>query len=302
MSWELSEVLEITERNFPFLVRDKESVLRILKQKDNIVTDIRDEQQNLIGVSVINKNTILLLCVDKEYRKKGLGTKLLSESEIIVKNSGYKEIHVGAGFDYIMPGVPTAKCYFEAENEELYDDIDETASEFFTKRGYVHSWDCNCFDMRFPLKNFEKEEHCIGDVIEGITYRWATLDDLPEICACTDEAYQEFTEYYQCENLYEVKNDSKVLIAVSKGEVAGTLIVGIEDEGKRLGSIGCTTVRPAYRGKHIAVNLVTLGTKYLKDIGMEEAFLSYTYTGLDHLYGYAGYKICVYYMMAVKDI
>lgn len=46
--------------------------------------------------------------------------------------------------------------------------------------------------------------------------------------------------------------------------------------------------------------MVTIGTKYLKDSGMKEAYLGYTYSGLDHMYGYAGYKICIYYMMAKK--
>jgi len=46
--------------------------------------------------------------------------------------------------------------------------------------------------------------------------------------------------------------------------------------------------------------MVTIGTKYLKDAGMKEAYLGYTYSGLDHMYGYAGYKICIYYMMAKR--
>lgn len=48
--------------------------------------------------------------------------------------------------------------------------------------------------------------------------------------------------------------------------------------------------------------MVTLGTKYLKESGMKEAYLSYTYSRLDHMYGYAGYKIFVYFMMAKKKL
>ena len=296
----IQEVFDIYERNFPFIVRSKETVLQILNHEENIIIEHRDDQNALIGVSVINQNTILLLCVDKKYRKNGIGTKLLAMSENTIKNNGYDQIILGNGFDYIMPGVPTSKRYFEAENENLYSDIDETASNFFTKRGYVHSWNCNCFDMRLPLKQFERNAHHVGDTIGNITYRFATLNDLQGICTCTDDACQEFTKFYQWEELYTPGNNSKVLIAVFHGEVVGTLIVGLEDNEKHLGSVGCTTVKPAYQGKHIAVNLVTIGTKYLKDIGVENAYLSYTYTGLDHMYGYAGYKICIYYMMAVK--
>lgn len=89
---------------------------------------------------------------------------------------------------------------------------------------------------------------------------------------------------------------------MKEDEVVGTLIISAETEGKGLGSVGCTTVKRAYQGKHIAVNLVVLGTKYLRDIGLKEAFLGYTYSGLEHLYGYAGYEICIYYMMAKKRL
>lgn len=80
------------------------------------------------------------------------------------------------------------------------------------------------------------------------------------------------------------------------------MFVGAEDAGKHLGSVGCTTVKRAWQGRHIAVNLVAVGKRYLKDIGLKEAYLSYTYTGLDHMYGYVGYKTCIYFMMAEKEL
>lgn len=296
------ELFELYERNFPFIVREKETVLRILQNEGNTTIEHRNEQNKLIGASVINQNTVLLLCVDAEHRNRGIGTKLLTMSEDTVKANGYDKIVIGNGFDYIMPGVPTSRRYFDAENEELYPGLDETASDFFTKRGYTHSWNCNCFDMRFPLSRLEKNTYHVGDIIEGITYRWAAIDNLEEICACTDDACPEFTGYYQSKGLYAADSGTRVLIAVSDGQVVGTLIVGVEDAAKHLGSVGCTTVKRAWQGRHIAVNLVAVGTRYLKDIGLKEAYLSYTYTGLDHMYGYVGYKICIYFMMAEKEL
>lgn len=296
------ELFEIYERNFSFLLRGKEAVQQVLGNADNIIIEQRDAQHNLIGVSVLHQNTILLLCVDAGHRGKGIGSRLLERSEQTVLKGGYAEIRAGAGADYIMPGVPTARRYFEAENESLSPMVDETADNFFTKRGYRHSWDCNCFDMRLPLKQFENEECRVGDTIAKITYRWAAPEERDKVCACTDDAYPEFTRYYQEEGLYQPQNGTRVLAAVSDGEIVGTLLVGTEDAEGGVGGLGCTAVKHAFRGKHIAVNLVTIGTKHLKDIGMKEAYLGYTYSGLDHLYGYAGYKICVYYMMAVKRL
>lgn len=297
-----NELYEIYQRNFPFIIRAKETVLNILNNADNIIIEHRDEHNALIGVSVINQNTILLLCVDKQHRNKGIGSRLLKDSEEVIRDKGYDRIVIGEGFDYITPGVPTARHYFKTENVDLDRNIDDTAANFFEKRGYAHLRNCDFFDMKFDLSEFNNEEHNVGDIIDGITYKWAALDELSGICACTDDAFQDFTQFYQWEKLYDTNNDSRVLIAVMNGEVVGTLIVGVEDSNKNIGSIGCTTVRPAYNGRHIAVNLATIGTRYLRDIGMKEAFLSYTYTGLEHLYGYAGYKICVYYMMAEKGI
>ena len=70
---------------------------------NNIIIDRRNDKGELIGVSIINGNTILLLCVDQEYRSQGIGSD------------------------------------FPSVNEKLYHNIDEAACEFFNKRGYTYS-------------------------------------------------------------------------------------------------------------------------------------------------------------------
>ena len=299
-----SEFILLFKRNFPFIVREEDTVREILENNENIVVEKRDTLGDLIGAAVVHKNTLLMLCVDKEYRKNGIGTELLIEAERIIKETGYEEVTVGAGYDYLMPGVPTSKRYADAVNERLYEGLDTTASDFFEKRGYTHSWDCNCFDMRFPLAEFENDKYNVGDMVEGICYRFATEEDAEYVYACTDMAYEEFTQYYKNEELYRGggKQNPKVLIATDGDEVVGTLFLNLETEGEGLGSVGCTTVKPSHQGRHIGVNMVTIGTKYLKDVGMREAYLGYTYSGLDHMYGYAGYKVCIYYMMAKKNL
>ncbi|MCI8388701.1 MAG: GNAT family N-acetyltransferase [Clostridiales bacterium] len=297
------ELLDLYERNFPLNVRKKKTVLEILNNTSNNVIEQRGDNDELIGAAIVNQSTIIMLCVDAPYRNEGIGTALLAKAETAVKNSGFDSVNVGAGFDYLMPGVPTSKRYCSAENEQLYSHVDESASRFFENRGYVHSWGCNCFDMEAALAELPEIETSIGSTIDGITYRFASIDDMGSVCECIDDAFSEFTEYYQNTSLYSEDSNARVLIAVDgNSTVAGTLIVKIEDESKRIGAAGCTTVRHAYRGRHIAVDLVKLGTQYLKSIGLERGYLSYTYTGLDHMYGYAGYKICCYYMMAQKTL
>ena len=301
----INELVKIFRKNFPFIVRQEEKVIELLNNKENTVFVEKDESGAIIGACVINKNTVLMLCVDKNFRNKGIGSRLLRKGEEHIISKGYKEINVGAGFDYLMPGVPTnTKVYNEElEKDNVYSNVDNTACEFFKKRGYTHSWgECNCFDMRLDLTNFNKSGYSVGCTINGITYTWATVNDIPKILACTDDACEDFSKYYKDKKLYDINNSQRVLIAKENDSVVGTLIVSIETEAAGLGSVGCTTVKTSHRGQHIGVNLVIVGTNYLKEIGLPNAFLGYTYSGLDHMYGYSGYQICIYYLMAQKVI
>lgn len=301
----MNKYYEIFRRNFSFVVRNEEEALEIIKNPENKYIDICNDEGELIATSIIHKNTILMLCVDEAYRNNGLGSKLLTESEQFVESNGYETINVGVGDNYLMPGIPMAtKPYDEVLKEDkVYDHLTNDAYVFFQKRGYAHSWeDANCFDMRSDLEKVDFPDQSIGDTIDGITYRFANLSDIPKIVECTEDAEPSFTEYYKNEKLYEEDSKQKVLIATKDNEVCGTLIVSMETEGKGLGSVGCTTVSHKYRGKHIGVNMVVLGTKYLKSLGIKNGFLGYTYSGLDRMYGYAGYQICIYYAMAQKSL
>ena len=91
-------------------------------------------------------------------------------------------------------------------------------------------------------------------------------------------------------------------MAEKAGRIVGTLIVSIETEGEGTGNVGCTCVAPREWHQGIATRMVMLGTKYLKDVGLKRANLSYTYSNLDVLYGASGYEISTYYFMGEKDI
>lgn len=295
------ELYALFQRSFPFTVREASVARSILNHEDNQVIERRHEGQ-LIAAAVVNGHAILMLCVDEKHRRQGIGSALLGEAEAAIRQAGHSKAVVGVGFDYLTPGVPTSKRYAPAMNERLYKGLDDSASRFFEHRGYAHSWDGNCFDMRFPLSEFPGCDHHIGDAVDSVLYRWATEDDREAVAACVEDACPDFVPYYRNPWLYEPTSRERALIAIGGSEVAGALIVSLETEGAGLGSVGCTAVRTACRGRRIATNLVTLGTAYLKERGLGEAYLGYTYSGLDYLYGQAGYKICVYYMMAEKKL
>jgi GNAT superfamily N-acetyltransferase len=298
----MKEYYEFYVKNFPYIYREQQTTIDIINKEDNKYIEKRNDSNELIGLSIINKNTILLLCVDANYRNNGVGSYLLNESEKITKNDGYNNIILGVGFNYLMPGIPTSNHYYKSEHENLYPSINSYAEEFFINRGYKNTSECDYFDMGLDLSTYIYDEYKIGDTINGIEYRYATIDDLDNICSCTDDAEEGFTKYYRITDRYNEDSKSRVLIALKDGEVAGTIIMSLETEGNKVGSLGCATTKHKYRNNHIAVNLTKLATQWLKDNNMNYAHLNYTYTGLDHVYGYAGYEICVYYTKASKEI
>ena len=242
----MHELLELYHRNFSNNIRNEETVKDILSNPENHIIERRIDNK-LIGVSIINKNTVLMLCVDEEYRHKGIGTKLLNQSEKYILEHGYDKINVGGGYDYLMPGVP----------------INEAIS-FFERRFYTHSWgNDECFDMDMELKDTICDYN-LGDTVNGIRYRLATINDLEVIKKCTDDAQDSFTKYYMNTKLYDTNNDQIVLVAEDNGEICGTLIISKETEAPNMGSVGCTATKHNHQGRRIATTMVQIGTKYLK--------------------------------------
>lgn len=290
-------------RNFPFARREEETAREILSNPENTLFTHSDDTNNPVAAVVIHKNNILLFCVDEPFRKQGIGSQLLKKAEAHVRGAGYNEITIGAGDDYLTPGVPVNKMPFEEEirNLSLHPLLPENNASYFIKRGYTHDWDdCNCFDMCMPftpaLLQIKEPE------TPGITYRFAKKADLPSILNCVRATEAEFAKYYEKSESYEPDSVDKVLIALHGDMVVGTLMVDQETEGEGVGSIGCTTTHPSFQGKGVASSMIIRGAKHLYQSGMKEGFLGYTYSGLDKLYGKAGYQVCAFYFMAKKTL
>ena len=88
----MEELLKIYHKNFPNNIRDENTVKKIFGDSNNYIIQKRNNNE-LIAVSVINRDTIIMLCVNKEYRNKGIGTDLLNQSEAYVLNNGFNKIN-----------------------------------------------------------------------------------------------------------------------------------------------------------------------------------------------------------------
>ncbi len=295
------QLYDLFKRNFPYLNVGENAAKNLLSNPENKVFARYDRNGNLIAASVIYKNVIIMLAVDKIHREHGIGSALLDLSESYIKSNGGTKVVFGVGAsDYLAPGVPT--CVKPVEQDLcpdcLWEELDNYGCEFLSKRGYSHHSNGNIFDMDMIIEDDMQFGVSVGDTVDGVTYRLATPADKEGVIACCNAGADYFTNFYKSDELYNGTNEC-VLVAETGGEVAGNLLIATHGEP---GTIGCVTVSPKARGKKIGSRMSVAATSYIKEKGLKRAFLSYTYSGLDKMYGAAGYKICVYYFMAQKEI
>lgn len=294
------QLYDLFKRNFSYLNVDEDAAKSLLGNPENKVYARYDRDGKLIAASVIYKNIILMLAVDKAYRNHGIGSALLDLSEEYIKSSGEKSVSFGAGAsDYLAPGIPTSVKPVEQElsADSLWPELDNYGCEFLKRRGYIHGNQNNIFDMDMVIDDDTQFDINMGDTVDGVTYRFANISDREGITECCNSGADYFARFYQSDKLYQ-DSEERVLVADMGGEVVGNLLISTYGEP---GVIGCVTVSPKARGKKIGSRMSVAATSYIKKKGLKRAFLSYTYSGLDKMYGSAGYKICVYYFMAKKE-
>ena len=291
----MNEYVMLFERNFPYVIREKE-VLHSLLQKDaGEWFEKRNEKGDLIAALLLHQNTVFMLCVDAAYRGQGIGTALLVSAENRVKALGFSDVVIGAGASYLAPGVPMKAPIFPSVREVPLDAFFQDCSAFFLKRGYSHAWDCNCFDLVCESLKRDTDE-----AVSELGLSFAAPSDREEVLAMIDAAHPSFARHYRSQDLYGASSSRRVLMAREGNTVTGALILSVDDEG--VGRIGCVAVIPAFRGRGMATRLVRYATRYLALLGAKKAFVGYTYSGLERLYGKCGYCISCYYLMAKKEL
>ena len=299
------ELYELLLRSAPNTVRAVETARAVLNAPGNYTELRRDSAGRLIAALVMQGGTVYMLCVAPEARRRGIGSELLALAEARARSIGCADITIGAGDDYITPGVPTSIMPYKETPPlppALYSGLDDSAARFFINRGYTHYWgNCNCFDMRAELNGAAALPTPPCD-IDGVHYRFAEPADMAAVAQCVRAAHPPFEQYYTAPELYTPSSRQRVLAAERCGTVAGAIIVSLESEGAGIGSVGCTAVSPEHQGRGIGSGLTRVSTGALRSCGMQTAFLGYTYSGLERMYGRAGYRICVYYLMARKAL
>lgn len=289
----ISEYMAIFRRNLPYVVRRDASVRSLFSHEGCQFLEKRGEDGDLLALLCYHENVILLLCVDAPYRNRGWGSELLALAEEKIRSGGYADVRLGAGVGYLVPGVPTHCPAFSSASETFILPEWEDASGFFKKCGYRHAWDCNCFDMAKLL--LPEDGFC-----EDASIRLATPNDKAAILGMLADAHPSFIKHYQKDALYQEESDGRVLVFCEENKPIGALIATLGADG--IGTVGCVAVLRAFRGRGVATRLVRYATAHLARCGANFAFVGYTYSGMERLYGKCGYKITSYYMMGKKKL
>lgn len=229
----------------------------------------------LVGFSMLHQNSIALLCVDEDYRNKGVGTELLELSEKHL--SAADKITLGYGSHYLLQGIPEG---------------DGSAVAFFRHRGYTAGW--SSVNMHLNLKGFCAESTGIPPCPDGISFRFLRKEELPVLLSAVRDVQKDWVGFFE-------NGKEPVFIAESHGKILGFELLSLEGGrffSNSTGSIGCVGVIHAAREKGIGRQLVARGIEQLQAQGCACVELLYVY--LVDWYKKIGFEITCYQWMGEK--
>lgn len=157
----IEQLYDIFKECFPTTLVSKEEFEKKLDFNDVEIIKISDENNDLIGYSIVRENCISLLCVKPDFQKKGYGTKLLIESEEKIRKNGFKDILLGYKSDKssLYMGVPIL-------NNENH--------KFFSKHQYDN--DFTSYDVNISiLSDLDVNHNDIQDYNTIITSKYPDL-------------------------------------------------------------------------------------------------------------------------------
>jgi len=242
-------------------------------EKAHIIRAFNNEK--LAGFSMLHGNSIVLLCVDEKERGKGLGSKLLKESEEHIKSTGAEKIILGHGAYYVFQGVP-------AENP--------ASVSFFEKRGYSAEW--TSVNMGIRLADFDASVLNIPPKPDSVTFRFAEDADKPELLKAVEDADSD----YSGSNWVRIFKDCEapVMLAVQNNEIMGFQILDTDGTrfsmaGEKVAAIGCVGVIHKARELGIGRRMVVEGMEWLREQG--STFVELLYVEIVDWYKKLGFYV-----------
>ncbi|MDE7304276.1 MAG: GNAT family N-acetyltransferase, partial [Oscillospiraceae bacterium] len=153
-----NNIYSIFSECFPQLPVGKDVFFRLL-DADNCKLFWDGDSGAPTGFSAVCGNCIRLLCVRPDFRGKGIGSRLLRESEEFIVQSGFDRAVLGGTDSGLFIGevVPT----------DLSDYASSTRDSFFGHRGYRS--ESGCMEMKMPSENFDPNKLDIPPCPDGVS-------------------------------------------------------------------------------------------------------------------------------------
>lgn len=229
---------------------------RDILHRDNSQIFTAESSETIIGFIVVNGNSVVILCVKKEYRHSGYGKHLLIMAEGFI-SANYDEVILGGGG--LFQGVP---C----------DEGEESSVPFFEKRGY--NADFTSVNMGLTLN--EKSVQKLKEIPrpDGVTYRFATDSDREKLLVAVKDAQADWLP------IFKENKDAPVLLAVCGDEIAGFEMVEeyggmFFSDNEKHGMIGCVGVTHKYRRRGIGLAMTAEGSLSLYERNCKDIQLLY---------------------------
>ncbi|HEX7680851.1 MAG TPA: GNAT family N-acetyltransferase [Thermoanaerobaculia bacterium] len=192
------------------------------------------------GVSVTCGKALRILAVDREQRRRGIGSALLGEAEA----RGARIVAAEAG-NYFTPGVVSS---------------DTATIEFFTRRRY---------------KEIARTQNLVAEVESGAWEKGvvrATHATRERVLGFIEN---EFGRIWRFEASHAFENDPATLVYVeADGDIAG--FAAHEANNRGLGFFGPTGVARAHRGKGLGARLLRASLADLHRLGYERVIIPWT--------------------------
>lgn len=236
----------------------------------------------LVGYIVLKlkdrKGVISFIFVKEEFRKQGVGSKLINRGNDFFKDRNIEEITFGAGAgSYFFPGLP----------KNLQSEC------FFRKMGFDVK-DCGLVDMyqditewTFDNKIFEKVKD------NGIVIDYSNEKVAEKIVEFAKINFPNWYDYYKSD--MNRKRFDKVFYASIDNEVVGISKLWIGDctwdllFENNVGGGGALGVSEKHRGKGIGLAMKAWGTQKIKEKGIKYVWIGWTYA-ID-FYKKLGFKV-----------
>lgn len=265
------------------LVKIKKSkfINRLFDNDHKKIYFIAELCKDIIGYSIIIRNSIFLLIVNETYRNKGIGIKLLEISEQEIKKEGYDEIGLISP-NYLFCGVPM--------------DIKSSYYKWFEHRGFVYDW--TSFDMIVDLENLPYTTNETKYSLDNVIFKKLSTDEIESCSKGADIVQEGWGQYFLVENV-------NALVAKIHNQVIGGIVVHqseciFNESLKNCGHFGALWVLNEYRNKGIGMQLCQRALIELKETGFKMCHIGYTY--LDKWYGKLGAKKYINYWIGNKRL